>query len=101
MSVSQWYRILLEDRMTMVQEDSGVSRQLVPCRIEINFPQCDLDKSFLFKLVHCPEATQDTCLRLNLSLQDMNSLPVVLILAVVLSLIWRKKMERKKLDHLA
>ena len=33
MSVSQWYRILLEDWVTMVQEDSGVSRQLVPCRI--------------------------------------------------------------------
>ena len=66
MSEKQWYRFLLEERVTM-ELGAGDNRQLVPCRVELKFPRYDWEKiwpkirlkglgpdlsSFLFKVIH-------------------------------------------------
>ena len=72
MSEKQWYQFLIESNVTMVETDEN--RQLVPCRAEIQNPECDWDRiwsrarlpglgseftSFLFKVLHDLLPTQE------------------------------------------
>jgi hypothetical protein len=72
MSESQWYQLLLEDKVTMEVRD--LQRQLIMCRVELGSPSTDWDvtwervrlkglgpnlTSFLFKIVHQLLPTQE------------------------------------------
>ena len=72
MTEKQWYQVLLENRVTMVETD--VSRHLIPCRAEVKNPEFDWDStwsrmrlqglgaelmSFLFKVLHDLLPTQE------------------------------------------
>ena len=46
MSSGVWYRVLLENSVTHVVDDSGI-RQLKPCRAEVNNPDRDWEKIWL------------------------------------------------------
>ena len=45
MSEKQWYRYLLEERVTMMIGEQEESRKLIPCRVENIFPQINWECS--------------------------------------------------------
>ena len=66
MSEKQWYRFLMDERITM-EQGVGETRQLIPCRLEVKSPEYAWESIwprirlkghgpelsiFLFKLVH-------------------------------------------------
>lgn len=76
MSEKQWYRVLLEDKVTMLETE--VSQQFIPCRAEIKNPEFDWVSiwprvrlrglgaelsSFLFKVLHDLLPTQERVAR--------------------------------------
>jgi hypothetical protein len=76
MTEKQWYQLLLENKVTMVETD--VSRHLIPCRAEVKNPEFDWDTtwsrvrlhglgaeliSFLFKVLHDLLPTQERIAR--------------------------------------
>ena len=85
MSEKQWYRFLMEEKVTM-EQGMGVTRQLIPCRVEIKFPEYDWESiwprirlrglgpelsSFLFKVVHDLLPTQERVARTSASANGM------------------------------
>jgi hypothetical protein len=80
MSEKQWYQLLLESKVTMVETDGD--SQLVPCRAELKFPEFDWEStwsksrlhglgselmSFLFKVLHDILPTQERIARTNVT----------------------------------
>ena len=80
MTVSQWYRVLIEDTITMVQPDDG-PRHFKPCKAELSSPTTEWSISwrqarlkglgseastFLWKVLHQLLPTEQRLARLNL-----------------------------------
>ena len=77
MTEKQWYRFLIEQKVTMVQAGADVSQDLIPCRAELKDPELPWDSiwpsirlpglgseitSFLFKILHNLLPTQERVL---------------------------------------
>ena len=79
MTEGQWYRLLLEDLVTMEEVD-GQGRKFIPCRVEVACPENNWEMSwkraryrglgpeltsFLFKVIHQLLTTQERLSRSN------------------------------------
>ena len=78
MTEKQWYRYLVEDKVTMMETEQG--RQMIPCRVEVKNPDHDWEtswsrarlpglgprlSSFLFKILHDILPTKERVSRTN------------------------------------
>ena len=44
MTEKQWYRYLVEDKVTMMETEQG--RQMIPCRVEVKNPDHDWETAW-------------------------------------------------------